>query len=63
MPDKSIDPASLTGEDLVKWFQRSPAEVERERQAAAAKRYQTFFYGSQTPTRGRVPSRGVTAAS
>ncbi len=61
MPDTSIDPASLTGEALVKWFQRSPAEVEQERQTAAANRYQTSFYGSQTPT-GSVVQPAATRA-
>jgi len=45
MPDGSIDPASLEGDALTRWYQRSPAEIEEELQAAAAKRYQDFFYG------------------
>jgi hypothetical protein len=45
MPDGSIDPGSLEGDALTQWYLRSPAELERERQAAAAKRYQDFFYG------------------
>ncbi len=46
MPDGSIDPESLEGDALGSWYMRSPAEIEQERQAAAAKRYQDFFYGS-----------------
>jgi hypothetical protein len=45
MHDSWIDPGSLEGDALVRWYQRSPAEIEQERQAAAARRYQDFFYG------------------
>jgi hypothetical protein len=44
MPDGSIDPGSLEGDELTRWYLRSPAEIEQERQAAAAKRYQDFFF-------------------
>jgi len=40
-----IDPAHLSGEALRRWYQRSPADVEKERQAAAAQRYASFFGG------------------
>jgi hypothetical protein len=40
-----ISPEDLEGEALTSWYLRSPADIERERQAAAAKRYQDFFYG------------------
>jgi len=40
-----IDPGSLEGDALRQWYLRSPADVERERQEAAARRYQDFFYG------------------
>jgi hypothetical protein len=40
-----IDPARLQGDALTQWYLRSPADVERERQEAAARRYQNFFYG------------------
>lgn len=46
MADGSIDPASLEGDVLSRWYQRSPADIERERQAAAARRYKDFFYGT-----------------
>lgn len=39
------DPESLEGDELTRWYLRSPADIEQERQAAAAKRYQDFFYG------------------
>ena len=47
MPDSWIDPASLEGDARTQWYLRSPADVERERQEAEARRYQDFFYGEQ----------------
>ena len=44
-----ISPEDLEGEALTSWYLRSPADIERERQAAAAKRYQDFFYGPSRP--------------
>ena len=46
MPDGWTDPAGLDGDALTRWYLRSPADIERERQAAADRRYQDFFYGS-----------------
>lgn len=43
MPDGSIDVGSLEGDALTRWYLRSPAEIEQEREDAAAKRYQDFF--------------------
>lgn len=43
MPDEQIDPGSLQGDALTQWYLRSPADIEDERQAAAARRYQEFF--------------------
>jgi len=43
MPDGSIDVGSLEGDALTRWYLRSPADIEQERQAAAAKRYQDFY--------------------
>lgn len=45
MPSGPIDPARLQGDDLTRWYLRTPAELEQERQAAAAKRYDDFFFG------------------
>jgi len=45
MSESWTDPASLEGDALTQWYQRSPADIEQERQAAAARRYQDFFYG------------------
>jgi hypothetical protein len=44
-PDGWIDPGSLEGDELTRWYRRSPAEIERERQAAATRRSQEFFHG------------------
>lgn len=41
-----IDPARLYGDALTRWYLRSPADIEQERQAAAAARYDAFFGGS-----------------
>jgi hypothetical protein len=49
MPEGSIDPGSLEGDALTRWYLRSPAEIDEERQAAAAKRYQDFFYAPSGP--------------
>ena len=38
-----VDPASLQGEALSRWYLRSPAEIEQERQAAQARKYDAFF--------------------
>jgi hypothetical protein len=43
VPDGSIDPGSLEGDALARWYLRSPAEIEQERQAAAEARYREFF--------------------
>ncbi|MCW2987589.1 MAG: hypothetical protein JWM24_527 [Solirubrobacterales bacterium] len=45
MPPGPIDPARLQGDDLTRWYLRTPAELEQERQAAEAKRYDEFFFG------------------
>lgn len=45
MSEGWIDPGSLQGDALTQWYLRSPADLERERQEAAARRYQEFFYG------------------
>jgi hypothetical protein len=76
MPDGPIDPASLQGDALTRWYLRSPADIEQQRQAAEAQRYQDFFGGNpsgdpdpgfgggfETPTRAVDPgsSRGLVA--
>jgi len=43
MPPRQVDPARLEGEALRRWYLRSPEDLELERQAAEAQRYDTFF--------------------
>ena len=38
-----IDPGTLEGDNLRRWYMRSPADLEQERQDAASQRYQDFF--------------------
>jgi hypothetical protein len=56
MPYGSVDPSPLEGDDLVRWYRRTPWEVEQERQAARLQQYNDFFgvkpggdYDGQTP--------------
>jgi len=41
-----MDVGSLEGDALTRWYLRSPAEVEQQREDEAAERYQSFFYGT-----------------
>ena len=43
MAVEQIDPGTLDGDALRRWYLRSPADIERERQDAAAQRYQDFI--------------------
>jgi hypothetical protein len=47
MAYSQVDPARLEGEALRRWYLRSPAEIEEERQAAAAQAYENFFSGTR----------------
>jgi hypothetical protein len=49
MPRYAVDPSHLSGEGLRQWYMRTPAEIERERQAFAFQRYQDFFAGLRPP--------------
>lgn len=40
-----VDPMTLTGEALRRWYLRSPAEIEREREVAKQRRYDDYFGG------------------
>ena len=53
MPESWIDPESLEGDALTQWYLRSPVDVERERQEAAARRYEDFFYRRLGATDGQ----------
>jgi hypothetical protein len=57
MPTGQIDPARLEGEELGRWYLRSPRQIEEEREAAAAKKRAEFYGGTQPqPTRFREAS-------
>lgn len=43
MPRRGVDPASLEGEALNRWYQRTPAEIEVARRIASDQRHQEFF--------------------
>lgn len=43
MANDPIDPASLEGDALQRWYSRSPFDIERERQARDRQRYIDFF--------------------
>jgi len=43
MPSAAVDPSRLQGDALRQWYLRSPQDIERERQAEAAQRYDAFF--------------------
>ncbi|MGZ6018221.1 MAG: hypothetical protein ACXWKO_06090 [Phenylobacterium sp.] len=49
-----IDPARLDGDALTRWCLRSPADIEQERQAAAAQSYNDFF-GNPYALRLKIP--------
>ena len=43
MAERQIDPSRLQGEALQRWYLRSPQDIEQDRQAVAAQRYDDFF--------------------
>lgn len=54
-----VDPASLKGDALNRWYLRSPDEIEQERQAAQAQKYDAFFGDAQPtdqPTTSSLPA-------
>lgn len=48
MAFNQVDPSHLEGRALRRWYLRSPADIERERQAAAQNRYEAYFGGSRS---------------
>lgn len=48
MANGPVDPASLEGEALMRWYRRTPQEIEDERRQAAADAYNRFFYPTQS---------------
>ena len=54
-----VDPASLQGEALNRWYLRSPDEVDQQRQAAQAQGYEAFFARTEPaepPTTSPTPA-------
>lgn len=49
MAYSQLDPARLQGAALTRWYLRSPADIERERQEAADQKYKDFFAPKQPP--------------
>jgi len=49
MAYSQIDPARLDGDALTQWYLPSLADVEGQRQAAAAQRYADFFGNAGQP--------------
>lgn len=47
-----VDPARLDGDALTRWYLRSPADIEQERQTAAARAYDDFFSSRPAPSNG-----------
>jgi hypothetical protein len=47
MAESQVDPARLHGEELRRWYGRSPAQIEEARQAAVQNRYDSYFGGSR----------------
>lgn len=48
MANGQVDPASLEGEALLRWYRRTPQEIEEERRRAATEAYNRFFYPTQS---------------
>ena len=54
MANDPIDPASLEGDALQRWYSRSPDDIERERQARDRKHYIDFFGRDPDQPQGAV---------
>lgn len=54
-----VDPASLEGDELERWYRRSPGEVEAEREAVRQQLFDQFF----APVRRADGSEGADAGS
>lgn len=63
MPNGSVDPDSLGGDALDRWYRRTPDEIEQERLAAAQQRYDQFFNPSVSATAGGQGSGLISEAS
>jgi len=62
MAYSQVDPARLQGDALRRWYLRSAADIEQERQDRAAQHYDAFFRAapSPQPTQGLVGGRATT---
>jgi len=68
---RTNDPASLSGEALTRWYQRSPRDLERARQLQADDRYDAFIGTGKTQPKPSLqlasglsgPARGQFAVS
>lgn len=49
MAQGQIDSARLESEALRRWYLRPPADIEKERQAAALQRHHDFFSPARQP--------------
>lgn len=62
MAYSQLDPARLQGAALTRWYLRSPADIERERQEAADQKYKDFFAPKQPPPLAAEATPVVTSA-
>ena len=65
MPRMIIDPARLEGDELRRWYLRSPTGIEEERQADAAQQHDDFFRhtSADMPLAAKAPLPPNAAAS
>jgi len=54
MAHSPVDPASLQGEALRRWYLRSPNDIEGERQRAQEQRYEAFVAGIRSQSQTQV---------
>jgi hypothetical protein len=60
---RMIDPSELEGDDLANWYQRSPADVEAEREAARQDRYDAFVKSIGAPAAPQADNAPASAMS
>lgn len=61
MPNDALDPADLDGDELTRWYQRSPWDIEQERKAAEARRHTAYFAQPTTASAGSVNDTSAVA--
>lgn len=59
MPYDPVDPSTLEGDVLDRWYRRTPDEIEQERQAAAERQYYDFFGPSRVAGFSVIPDAGA----